>query len=59
MRFAATSYLAIGFVVSTFLTTLLLPTTAALSEDGFAAVGRGIKRFWRFLQPWKYRASAS
>ncbi len=29
-----------GLVVSTFLTAILLPTLAALSEDGFAAVGR-------------------
>ena len=46
-----------GLVVSTFLTTLLLPTTAALSEDGFAATGRGIKRVWQLLQPWKRRPS--
>jgi HAE1 family hydrophobic/amphiphilic exporter-1 len=46
-----------GLVVSTFLTTLLLPTTAALSEDGFAAIGRGFRWFWRRLQPWKYRSS--
>jgi hypothetical protein len=39
------------------LTTLLLPTTATLSEDGFAAVGRGVARLWRFIQPWKYRSS--
>jgi len=45
-----------GLVVSTFLTTLLLPTTAALSEDGFAAMGRVIKWVWRALQPWKRRA---
>ena len=48
-----------GLVVSTFLTTLLLPTTAALSEDGFAAMGRGITWVWRRLQPWRYRASES
>jgi HAE1 family hydrophobic/amphiphilic exporter-1 len=46
-----------GLVVSTFLTTLLLPTTAALSEDGFAAIGRFIGKVWRLLQPWKHRAS--
>jgi HAE1 family hydrophobic/amphiphilic exporter-1 len=45
-----------GLVVSTFLTTLLLPTTAALSEDGFAAIGRGLKWCGRRLQPWKRRA---
>jgi len=28
-----------GLVVSTFLTSILLPTLAALSEDGFAAIG--------------------
>ena len=39
-----------GLVVSTFLTTLLLPTTAALSEDIFAAIGRGFKWFWRRLE---------
>ncbi|MEE4272034.1 MAG: efflux RND transporter permease subunit, partial [Thermoanaerobaculales bacterium] len=48
-----------GLVVSTFLTTLLLPTTAALSEDVFAAIGRFIGRAWRFLQPWKRRAAES
>ena len=31
-----------GLVVSTFLTTVLLPTTATLAEDGFALVGRGM-----------------
>jgi HAE1 family hydrophobic/amphiphilic exporter-1 len=46
-----------GLVVSTFLTTLLLPTTAALSEDGFAAIGRWIGKAWRFIQPWKARSS--
>jgi HAE1 family hydrophobic/amphiphilic exporter-1 len=44
-----------GLVVSTFLTTLLLPTTAALAEDGFAAIGRFFTRLWRLLQPWKRR----
>jgi HAE1 family hydrophobic/amphiphilic exporter-1 len=44
-----------GLVVSTFLTSLLLPTTAALSEDVFAAVGRLIGRAWRALRPWKRR----
>jgi HAE1 family hydrophobic/amphiphilic exporter-1 len=48
-----------GLLVSTFLTSLLLPTTAALSEDLFAGVGRGATRLWRFLQPWKRRASES
>ena len=46
-----------GLVVSTFLTTLLLPTTAALSEDGFAAIGRWFGKAWRMLQPWKRRPS--
>ncbi len=35
-----------GLVLSTFLTSVLLPTTAALSEDMFAAMGRGIG--WAF-----------
>jgi HAE1 family hydrophobic/amphiphilic exporter-1 len=48
-----------GLVVSSFLTTLLLPTTAALSEDGFAAVGRGLSRLWRLLQPWRTRSIKS
>jgi HAE1 family hydrophobic/amphiphilic exporter-1 len=48
-----------GLAVSTFLTTLLLPPTAALSEDGFAAIGRGLRRGWRALQPWKRRAAES
>jgi len=40
-----------GLVVSTFLTGLLLPTTATLSEDSFAALGRGIARLWRWIRP--------
>ncbi len=36
-----------GLVVSTFLTAILLPTLAALSEDGFAAVGRLPRRLFR------------
>ncbi len=31
-----------GLLVSTFLTSLLLPTMASLSEDGFALLGRGL-----------------
>jgi len=38
-----------GLVVSTFLTSVLLPTTASLAEDGFALVGRGIARAWRVV----------
>ena len=38
-----------GLVVSTFLTSVLLPTTASLAEDGFALVGRGIARSWRVV----------
>jgi HAE1 family hydrophobic/amphiphilic exporter-1 len=37
-----------GLLVSTFLTSVLLPTTASLSEDTFAAAGRGISAGWRF-----------
>ena len=48
-----------GLLVSTFLTSLLLPTTAALSEDAFAAIGRGASRLWRFLQPRKRRITES
>ncbi|MCB1184681.1 efflux RND transporter permease subunit, partial [bacterium] len=36
-----------GLVVSTFLTSVLLPTLAALSEDAFAFVGRGLGRLVR------------
>jgi hypothetical protein len=36
-----------GLVVSTLLTTVLLPTTATLIEDAFAALGRGLGRAWR------------
>ena len=46
-----------GLIVSTFLTTLLLPTTAALAEDGFSAIGRAFRWLWRALQPWKRRSS--
>jgi HAE1 family hydrophobic/amphiphilic exporter-1 len=35
-----------GLVLSTFLTSVLLPTTAALSEDMFAGIGRGLA--WAF-----------
>jgi len=35
-----------GLVLSTFLTSVLLPTTAALSEDMFAAMGRALA--WAF-----------
>jgi hypothetical protein len=38
-----------GLLVSTFLTSVLLPTTASLAEDGFALVGRGIARTWRVV----------
>jgi len=38
-----------GLVVSTFLTSVLLPTTASLAEDGFALMGRGIARTWRVV----------
>ena len=46
-----------GLVVSTFLTSVLLPTTATLAEDGFALVGRGIARGWRLatFRGWKPR----
>jgi HAE1 family hydrophobic/amphiphilic exporter-1 len=46
-----------GLVVSTFLTSLLLPTTASLAEDGFAAVGRGVAGFWQRSTPSKRRVS--
>ena len=48
-----------GLAVSAFLTTVLLPTTAALAEDGFAAIGRAFRWLWRALQPWKRRPSES
>jgi len=38
-----------GLIVSTFLTSVLLPTTATLSEDGFALIARMVKRSWRFV----------
>jgi HAE1 family hydrophobic/amphiphilic exporter-1 len=37
-----------GLVVSAFLTLVLLPTTAALSEDGFAAAGRFLQKLAAF-----------
>lgn len=36
-----------GLFLSTFLTSLLLPTTTTLTEDGFAALGRGITKMGR------------
>lgn len=38
-----------GLAVSTFLTSVLLPTTASLGEDGFALIDRGISRGWRLV----------
>jgi HAE1 family hydrophobic/amphiphilic exporter-1 len=48
-----------GLVVSTPLTTLLLPTTASLAEDGFAALGRGIARVAGWLRPWRQRSAGA
>jgi Cu/Ag efflux pump CusA len=39
-----------GLVVSTFLTSVLLPTTTTIIEDGFARVGRIIIASARFLR---------
>jgi len=39
-----------GLFVSTFLTSVLLPTTASLSEDVFATMGRAAGGVWRFLR---------
>ena len=47
-----------GLVVSTFLTAILLPTLAALSEDGFAAIGRLPGRVLGRLLPGRRRAAA-
>ena len=38
-----------GLLVSTFLTTVLLPTTATLSEDMFQVIGRGLNKVGRGL----------
>jgi len=38
-----------GLFVSTFLTSVLLPTTASLSEDFFAFLGRRAVSLWRFF----------
>ncbi len=38
-----------GLIVSTFLTSILLPTTASLSEDGFALIGKLIRKLWRIV----------
>ncbi len=46
-----------GLVVSTFLTSLLLPTTASLSEDFFELAGRAASRLWILLRPWRRRPS--
>ncbi len=37
-----------GLFVSAFLTSVLLPTTAALAEDGFAALGRRLRKLVAF-----------
>ena len=40
-----------GLAVSTFLTSVLLPSLATLSEDGFGAVERGIRwLFWKIFR---------
>jgi HAE1 family hydrophobic/amphiphilic exporter-1 len=46
-----------GLVVSTFLTSLLLPTTATLSEDILGWLGRLVARLWNRLRPWRRRPS--
>lgn len=35
-----------GLLVSAFLTTVLLPTLASLTEDGFALAGRALRFGW-------------
>ena len=47
-----------GLFVSTFLTAVLLPTTAALSEDLIGGMGRGIAAGWRFVARRQARISA-
>jgi hypothetical protein len=48
-----------GLVVSTFLTSLLLPTTASLSEDLFGWLGRAATRLWHRVRPLRrYRSEA-
>lgn len=42
-----------GLVVSTFLTSVLLPTTTSIVEDSLAFLGRVLTRFYRFLRPRK------
>jgi HAE1 family hydrophobic/amphiphilic exporter-1 len=42
-----------GLAVSTVLTAILLPTTAAMSEDFFGGVGRLIRAVFRRLRPMK------
>ncbi|MDX2474412.1 MAG: efflux RND transporter permease subunit, partial [Candidatus Krumholzibacteria bacterium] len=44
-----------GLVVSTFLTSILLPTLAALSEDGFDSLGNFLKRI--FSSPARRKAA--
>ena len=40
-----------GLAVSTFLTSVLLPTTATLAEDSFGVIGRGVGKAWRLVRP--------
>ncbi len=47
-----------GLLLSTVLTTVLLPTTATLAEDLGTAIGRGLRRLMRWLRPWR-RGEAS
>jgi HAE1 family hydrophobic/amphiphilic exporter-1 len=47
-----------GLAVSTFLTSVLLPTTATLAEDGSALLGRGLKTAYTLLRrPFRRPAS--
>jgi HAE1 family hydrophobic/amphiphilic exporter-1 len=48
-----------GLAVSTVLTTVLLPTTAALAEDTFAFTGRVLAAIGRALLFWRRPARAS
>ncbi len=49
-----------GLAVSTFLTSVLLPTTATLAEDGTALLGRGLKAAYALLRrPSRHPASGN
>jgi hypothetical protein len=47
-----------GLALSTLLTTVLLPTTATLAEDGFGWIGRKLRAAWERIGLPRWREAA-